>query len=256
MGEWLVVPSRALRSFFRVSIFLRFRVFAPMKSFVLRLSVIFALLSPWLVSAQTPGTMAPGAFVPDATADAPGGADYTPTPSTVATDPAHVLQPQDMIRVEIFQENDLNKQCDGLSISQDSTVTLPLIGTISVKDQTVQQAQKLITALYNKDYLVDPQVTVTIIKYADRTVNVVGSVTKQGRIDFPPARPLSIIDAISLAGGQTRLADLKHVRLTHTKPNGETQVREIDVDALMKHGGSDAVMLQPGDIVYVPERML
>lgn len=168
----------------------------------------------------------------------------------------YVLQPQDVIKVQVFQEEDINKLGDGLSLSQDSTVTLPLIGTVSLKDKTVRQAEEMIRQLYDKDYIVNPQVSVTVVKYADRSVNVVGSVTNQGRIQFPQERGLSIVDAISLAGGQTRLADLRHVRLTRTNANGDTESTTIDVDAMMKKGGTDPVLLQPGDVVFVPERIL
>ena len=168
----------------------------------------------------------------------------------------YILQPQDVIRVQVFQEEDLNKQTDGLSISQESTVTLPLIGTVSLKGKTVRQAEEMIRARFDKDFIVNPQVTLTVLKYSERTVNVVGSVTKQDRIQFPQERGLSIIDAISLAGGPTRLADLKHVRLTRKNANGDVDNMTIDVDAMMKKGGTETVMLQPEDVIYVPERIL
>ena len=118
----------------------------------------------------------------------------------------YILQPQDVIRVQVFQEDDINKQGEGLSVSQESTVTLPLIGTISLKGKSVRQAEELIRQLFDRDYIVNPQVSVTVQKYAERSVNVIGSVTNQGRIQFPQERGLTIVDAISLAGGQTRLA--------------------------------------------------
>lgn len=168
----------------------------------------------------------------------------------------YTLQPQDVIRVQVFQQEDLNKQTDNLSLSQDSAITLPLVGTISLKDKTVRQAEEAIRAVYDRDYIVNPQVTVAVVKYADRTVNVMGSVTNQGRVEFPQERGLSIVDAISLAGGQTRLADLRHVRLTRRGAGGEATVATVDVGALMNKAGSEPVMLQPGDVVYVPERLL
>lgn len=168
----------------------------------------------------------------------------------------YVLQPQDVIKVQVFQEEDINKQADALSISQESTVSLPLIGTISLKGKTVRQAEEYVRGLYDKDYIVNPQVTITVAKYAERTVNVIGSVTNQGRIQFPQERGLSIVDAISLAGGQTRLADLKHVKLTRKNANGDTEVSIVDVDSMVKTGGRDAVMLQPDDSIFVPERIL
>lgn len=180
----------------------------------------------------------------------------TPPPPTVPTDAEHPLHPEDVIRVQVLNEDDINQQCEMLPVSQDSTITLPLIGTISVKGKTVRQTQQLITFLYNRDYLVNPQVSVLMLKYADRSVNVVGSVTKQGRIPFPDLGGLSIIDALALAGGQTRLADLKRVKVTHIDAQGRTKVQVVDVDALMKQSGAKPVMLKPGDVVFVPERIL
>jgi polysaccharide export outer membrane protein len=167
-----------------------------------------------------------------------------------------VVVPQDVLRVQVFQEDDINAQCEHLSVSSESTITIPLIGVLHVKGKTIGEIQQLIRAALDKDFLVNPQVSVSVVEYADRTVNVIGSVTKQGQIDFPTLRGLTIVDAISLAGGQTRLADLKHVKLTRKNDRGETEVREIDVDTMMKKNGAEPVLLQKGDIVYVPERTL
>jgi polysaccharide export outer membrane protein len=163
----------------------------------------------------------------------------------------YILQPQDVIKVQVFQEEDINKQAEALSLSQESSVTLPLIGTVSLKGRSVRQAEEFIRGLYDKDFIVNPQVSVTVVKYTERTVNVVGSVTNQGRIQFPQERGLTILDAISLAGGQTRLADMKHVKLTRG-----SEVVIVDVDAMMKSGGRDPVQLEPDDVIYVPERIL
>lgn len=190
-------------------------------------------------------------------ANASSASSYTPGPApTVATDPNHVLHPQDVLRVQIFQEEQINKQCESIVVTNDLTISLPFIGVLEVKGKTIRQVQELIRELYDKDYLVNPQVNVLVVKYADRSVNVMGSVTNQGHIDFPNQRDLSIVDAIALAGGQTRLADLKHVKLTRVDDQGQSQVSEIDVDAMMKKDGAQPLILQPGDNIFVPERML
>lgn len=166
----------------------------------------------------------------------------------------YVLQPQDLIRVYVFQEEDINKQGE-VGISSEHTITLPLIGTISLRHKTVRQAEEMIRGLYDKDYLVNPTVTVTVLKYSDRSVNVTGSVNDAGRVQFPQERGLSIVDAITLAGGHNRLADLKRVKLTRKTAGGAPEVMEVNVDAIMKGGARD-VQLEVGDAVYVPERIL
>lgn len=166
----------------------------------------------------------------------------------------YVLQPQDLIRVYVFQEEDINKQGE-VGISSEHSVTLPLIGTISLRGKTVRQAEELIRALYDKDYLVNPTVIVTVLKYSDRSVNVTGSVNEAGRYQFPQERGLTIQDAITLAGGHNRLADLKRVKLTRKTSDGNSETKEVNVDAIIKGGARD-VPLEPGDAVYIPERIL
>lgn len=167
----------------------------------------------------------------------------------------YVLQPEDILRVHVFQEEDINKQGE-VRISQEHTVSLPLIKTISLKGRTVRQAEELIRDLYNRDFLVNPQVSVTVVKYAERSVSVTGAVNGAGRILFPPERGLTIVEAISLAGGQHRVADMKRVRLTRKGPNGDPVTMSIDVDSIMKGGARDSVPLENGDTIFVPERIL
>lgn len=229
-----------------------FRLFFPMYAHLFRSSVVslsLALFLPLVGAAQSNERAArplpPRSETPRSEAPRSGapGIDY-------------VLQPQDVLRVHIFQHEDLNKQSEAVSISGDYTIYLPLIQTINLKGKTVRQAEEMIRAAYDKDFLVSPQVSVIVMKYAERTVNVIGAVNNAGQIKFPQERGLTIVDAISLAGGQSRLADLKRVKLTRKTPEGETITEEINVDAIMKVGGRDSVELQKDDVVFVPERIL
>ncbi len=175
-----------------------------------------------------------------------------------ATSPSddYVLQPQDVLRIYIFQHDDLNKQSEAVSISQEHSINLPLIKTVNLKGRTVRQAEELIRAAYDKDFLVNPQVSVNVLKYAERSVNVGGAVNSAGRIMFPQERGLSIVDAIALAGGPSRIADLKRVKLTRRNADGETTTEEVNVDSMWKGGGRGAIQLQKDDNIFVPERIL
>ena len=166
----------------------------------------------------------------------------------------YLLLPQDVIKIQVFQEEDINKQGE-VAISQEFTVVLPLIGTVNLRGKTVHQAGEIIRGLYDRDFLVNPQISVTVMKYAERTVNIIGAVNTAGRVSFPEERGLSIVDAISLAGGPNRLADLKKVKLTRTRPNGEAESITINVDEMTKGGAGNPVALLPDDVVFVPERI-
>lgn len=186
------------------------------------------------------------------------------TPSAPPPDPAaaeasakrdttdYVLQPSDLIRVMIFQEPDLLRE---VRITQEYTITLPLIGTIEIRDRTVRQAEEIIRALYDKDYLVNPQVNLTVLEYTQRTVQVVGAVNNPGAVVFPPEQKMGLVEAIARAGGQSRIADLKRVQLTRTTAEGKTETFIINVVDLMKGASSEQWLLLKGDVILVPEKL-
>lgn len=187
--------------------------------------------------------------------EAPPSVPAEPAPAEApvkreATD--YVLQPSDLIRVMIFQEPDLLRE---VRITQEYTITLPLIGTIDLRDRTVRQTEEIIRGLYDKDYLVNPQVNLTVLEYTQRTVQVVGAVNNPGAVVFPPEQKMGLVEAIARAGGQSRIADLKRVRLTRTA-DGRTENFIINVDNLMKGASGEQWLLTKGDVIFVPERLL
>jgi polysaccharide export outer membrane protein len=164
----------------------------------------------------------------------------------------YVLQPSDLIRVLIFQEPDLLRE---VRITQEYTITLPLIGTIDLHDKTVRQAEEIIRALYDKDYLVNPQVNLAVLEYTQRTVQVVGAVNNPGSVVFPPEQKMGLVEAIARAGGQSRIADLKRVQLTRTSAEGKTENFIINVSDLMKGASGEPWLLRKGDVILVPEKL-
>ena len=175
-----------------------------------------------------------------------------PPAATTTTSTDYILQPSDLIRVMVFQEPDLLRE---VRITQEYTISLPMIGTIDVHNKTVRQTEEIIRDLYDKDYLVNPQVNLTVLEYTQRTVQVVGSVNNPGAVVFPPEQKMGLVEAIARAGGQSRIADLKKVRLTRTSPEGKTENFIINVDDLMKGASGEPWLLRKGDVVFVPEKI-
>jgi polysaccharide biosynthesis/export protein len=167
----------------------------------------------------------------------------------------YVLQPLDILKIQVLQEEEINRLGE-VRISQEFTINLPLIGAVDVKGKTAQQVRENIRERYDRDYLVDPQVQVQVIEYAKRWVNVVGQVNKPGEVQFPQEEGLTLVEAISRAGGQTRLANLKKVILKRTNSDGTVDVQTINVEDLMKTESTDTYPLQPGDVITVPERSI
>ena len=164
----------------------------------------------------------------------------------------YLLNPSDVLRVEVFQEQELFRE---VRVAQDGSIVLPLIGKIFVGGKSVFDSERLITELYNRDYLVNPQINVTITEYALRRVNVFGQVNKPGVVIFPPEEEMGLLEAISIAGGFNLLADKGKVTLTRTVASGKTETFSIDTRKLISGDQSMAWELTKDDVIFVPERV-
>lgn len=180
------------------------------------------------------------------------GSTASASPAT-ATSADYIVHASDLLRVQVFQEDDLTRD---VRVSQDKTITLPLIGNVSVLGRTVRDIEDEVTKRYNQDYLVNPQINIIVLDYGHRTVNVLGSVNNPGAVQFPAEKGLNFLDAISLAGGFNRLADRKRVKLTRVTPDGQTKNFTVNADDLIQGATSDQWVLTTDDTIFVPERIL
>ncbi|MFA5257593.1 MAG: polysaccharide biosynthesis/export family protein [Opitutales bacterium] len=182
---------------------------------------------------------------------APNAQAQNPTePSTkVKASENYKIGPLDVIHFRIIGEPETETE---VRVANDSSVTLPYIGTVRLKDMTVAQAREFLFAQYSKDFYVNPQVDIAIVAYKQRRVNVQGMVNKQGFVLFPPEEKMTLLGAIALAGGwgDNRLAQRSAVKLVRTDEKGETQTYVIDANTL----GQDDWPLIDGDLIVVPER--
>jgi polysaccharide export outer membrane protein len=165
----------------------------------------------------------------------------------------YVLEAGDIVSVKVFQEPDLDRE---LRVSQEGDLYFPLIGKIEVSGRTLVGIEQAVREAYDKDYLVNPQVNIVILKYQVRTVNVLGAVNAPQAVDYPPEQRLTLLDAISRAGGFNRLADRRRVRLTRTLHDGRVENTVINADEVMSGVAKEPLVLKKDDVIFVPERVL
>lgn len=163
------------------------------------------------------------------------------------------LRPMDVVKIQVFQESELDRE---LRVSQDYTIVVPLIGVVNVKGRSVRDTELLLTRLYKEDYLVNPQINITVVEYSPRAVNVLGAVNSPGTIEIPPEKELSLLDIIARCGGFSRLANRTKISLTRILPDGQTTNFTINADLLVAGDATDRMPIQDGDVISVPERML
>ena len=171
----------------------------------------------------------------------------------IIVDENYILQPSDVIQVSIFLEPDLEKS---VRIEADGTVTLPLIKKVKVADLTVSDAQELITQLYNRDYLVDPQISVLVVSFSPKLVRVLGSVNRPGVVDMPPDREMTLTEAIASANGISRLGNPKSITIKRVDGSGKTQQFEVNFNRILMNANAKDMILKEGDTIWVPERII
>jgi len=174
---------------------------------------------------------------------------------------AYFIRAIDQLRISVFGEDDLSTIS---RVDAKGTVNLPLVGEVKVSGQTLSQAERTIEAAYRDGrFLRKPQVTVSIEAYAPREVSIQGQVKNPGRYPLPIESSISVLDLVTKAGGFTDTAQGTAVKITRILPDGSTRVITLDVESLIKGksnakntGENEALLLQPDDIVYVPERII
>lgn len=165
----------------------------------------------------------------------------------------YVLKPSDVIEIEVYQEQDLNKN---VRIEGDGTVALALVGKVKVADMTVAEAKTLITDLYNRDYLVDPQVSVLVVSFAPKVVRILGAVNRPGVVEMPPDRDLTLTEAIASANGISRLGNPKALKIKRVAQDGRSRQMEINFSKILTDPDVRDIILEEGDTIWVPERII
>lgn len=161
----------------------------------------------------------------------------------------YVLGPEDVITVEVFGHANYSKA--GIVVPPTSRISYPLIrGGIFVGGKTTDQVAEIIQSKLD-EYIIDPQVTVTLDKVGSARYSVLGRVANPGI--RPMNRRYSLYEAIAEAGGVIDKGDLKRVVLVRMDRNGQLSQSVIDIDKMLS-GRTPVPYLQPGDQIIVPEK--
>ncbi len=217
------------------------------------LKPITALLGLLVLAGVLPLRAADQAAKDSAPAAKPA-APATDAPETLAQEPSrlYVLKPNDVVIMKVYQEEDLTTQ---VRIARDGTVTLPLIGTVTLGSNTVERAIKRVQDLYAKDYLVNPQVTLSIFEYGKRRFTVLGQVNRPGTYDMPSDDQLNLLQAIATAGGYTRIGN-PHKITVQRMVGDQNKIFHEDAEAMANDKKSTPFEILPDDVITVGEKWI
>ncbi len=156
------------------------------------------------------------------------------------------LGPGDEIEVRVSDQKELS----GLyQVADDGNIDFPWVGAVSVQGLTQPEVATALEARLADGYLREPQVTVRVTARQNREVSVLGQVKEPGSYGFKER--LTLVQAISLAGGLTALAHRRKVKLIRETDRGK-ETFEIDLGRILDSKQED-LLLEAGDIVFIPE---
>ncbi|MFA7439144.1 polysaccharide biosynthesis/export family protein, partial [Castellaniella sp.] len=181
------------------------------------------------------------------------------TDAQVRSTPAQTYQyyvaPRDVLNVTVWNHPELNNPAGQLSLELSGRVVdekgyfyYPYIGRVKAAGRSVETIRR---EMANRlaEYLTEPQVDVSVLKYQGRRAYAVGQFKTPGPQPITNI-PLYVTDLVTQAGGLTDQADLRLARLTHMSG----VVEPLDLEALYRGGDlTQNVLLQDGDVIDVPE---
>ena len=161
----------------------------------------------------------------------------------------YVLGPEDIISVEVFGQPNYSKA--GIVIPPTARISYPLIpGGVFVGGKTTEQISEDIKKKLD-EFIIDPQITVTLDKVGSARFSVLGKVNAPGVKVMN--RRYNVYEAVAEAGGIDKEGDKKRVIMMRINPQGGFTQTIIDFDKILK-GGTTVPYLVPGDQIIVPEK--
>ena len=171
------------------------------------------------------------------------------TPGVVLADntaaPAYVLAPDDVVSVMVVNFPNLSTQA---TVLPDGTISVPILGSVKASGKTTEELAQYLAREWDR-FVVRPSVTVSVTQKRKAAIVVNGFAARLGAIEYRPGMRLS--DALAEVGGASPAGDITKVRVT--RRSGESQTYDM-TDFPRLAGTERDVLLQEGDIIFVPER--
>lgn len=180
------------------------------------------------------------------------------TNSIDGLDNTHKLAIGDQVSFRIIEDEDDPKL---LFVADSGEIEVPYIGRRPAAGKTCRQLAFAIKTDLEKEYYYRATViiAVNVMAKSRGKVYVVGPVRVPGPQEIPSDEVFTLSKAILQAGGFNDFANRHHVKVTRPAklPGGADQVYEVNVADILENGRTESdLVLEPGDLIYVPERLI
>lgn len=153
--------------------------------------------------------------------------------------------PKDILAIQVYGQKQMSGEYE---VSKAGHINFPLLGKVHIHGLDSSEIGTVLQAKLKNGYMRDPHVNIRIKEFNSQKIFVLGRVNKPGR--FAYSAGMSVLEAVTLAGGFSALADTNFTIVTR----GKDRI-PIPVEKIMQ-GLAGNFALEAGDIIYVPETVL
>jgi polysaccharide export outer membrane protein len=161
-------------------------------------------------------------------------------------DSSYKIGPNDILNIFVWKEAELTRD---VTVMPDGKITYPLIGEIIAQGQTASELKKIITERL-QNFVTAPEVTVIVKESRSQVIYSIGKVTKPG--PYPLAPGMTVMQALSAAGGFAEWADPKNILIVRKEGGKEIQLRFNYKEFTSGENLQQNILLAPGDTIVVP----
>jgi polysaccharide export outer membrane protein len=180
-----------------------------------------------------------------AAAVALAGCAHAPTPLPAGAGGDYRLGADDLVAVEVWKEPALSAT---VPVRPDGKISLPMVGELPALGHTASElAQEVKQRL--TPWVPEPVVTVMVKEVRAARFFVLGEVAHPGA--FPLTGKLTVLEAVSLAGGATEFAHKRRMVVIRPRHGGGAERLAVDFGGVLS-GKREPLPLAPGDTVYLP----
>jgi polysaccharide export outer membrane protein len=159
----------------------------------------------------------------------------------------YIIGSEDVLAVNVWKEPEISKV---LPVRPDGKISLPLIGDTEASGLTPKQLQANIEKNLEA-YMSHPEVTVIVQEAKSQRFNIVGEVERPG--SYTLGTPMTVLDAIAVAGGFKDFAKTSKVYVLRGNPDGSQKRLPFNYKKVIKGRHSEEnIALQAHDTVVVP----
>jgi len=166
--------------------------------------------------------------------------------ATAASAADYTLKEGDLLRVSVWGEDELDRE---VRVLPDGSISFPLVGSVRVAGQSVASVESLL-ANRVAEYVPEPDVSVAVLDSRGNRIFVLGKVANPG--SFALYAPLTVVQALALAGGLVTFADENDIQIVRMEDDGQRVMRVKYNRILSGRDLSTNHRLMAGDTILVP----